>query len=405
MTRGRLPILALVPVLLLGLAGGWFAALQFTSPCPLGTATCTEFATFWRAWEIASDNFVDPNAVDPAKMTDGAISGMLDSLGDQGHTAYLSPTAAASEQEQMQGSFEGIGAYIDVREGQPLIIEPIEGSPAERAGIMAGDLIMAVNGESVRDVTIDELRGRVRGPKGTEVTLTIRRAGVTPDPEITVTRDAVRLLSVSWRMLPGQVAHVRINRFANDTSAELISALGEIENQDARTIVLDVRNNPGGLVSQLVRVASQFLPAETTILIEVDRAGERTPYPAEADGIARDIPLVVLINGNSASAAEILAAALRDAGRAPVVGERTFGTATVLRPFTFDDGAQMRLGIAQWLTPKGEEVRGIGVEPTEPVAMPPDGEVLSPTRAATLTDTEIGERDPQLARALELARQ
>jgi carboxyl-terminal processing protease len=404
--QAQIPFWLVLPiigaVLAIGIGSGYLLALEATSPCPLRQEECRELDNFWRVWRIATDNFVDPQAARPAAMTDGAIEGLLDSLGDVGHTTYLPPEVAQAERERLTGSFEGIGAYIDVRDGQPLIVEPIEGSPAERAGLRSDDLIMAVNGEEVRGVTIGELRNLVRGPKGTTVTLTIQREGVAESFDIAVVRDEVRLLSVSWRLLAGDVAHVRINRFAERTGEELRQALTDARAAGARAIVLDLRNNPGGLVNQLITVAGQFLPPGTTVLLEQNRAGQTTPYTTSGRGLATDLPLVVLVNRNSASAAEILAGALADNGRAEIVGVRTFGTATVLRPFDLEGGGQVRLGIAQWLTPNGEVVRNIGIEPTEPVALPIGVDPLTPTAAAALGAAVLQSDDAQLVRALEL---
>lgn len=407
--RIQLPIWLVVPllgfVLTLGGGGGYLLALRLTQPCPLAQNECAELGNFWRAWQIARDNFVDPEAIDPQQMTDGAINGMLDSLGDQGHTRYLNALETERERESLSGRFEGIGAYIDVRDGQPLIIAPIEGSPADRAGIEPNDLILKVDTVDVRGVTIEELRNRVRGPKGTQVTLTIQRTGRAEPFDIAITREEVNIPSVTWRMLPEQVAMVRINRFAERTSTELAQALTEARAQGARAVLLDLRNNPGGLVTQLVAVAGQFMPEGTTVLLEQDRDGATRPYLTANGGAALDLPLVVLVNNNSASAAEILAGALQDNQRARIVGQATFGTATVLRPFDLPGGGQLRLGTSQWLTPQGKVVRNIGITPDELVALPPGVAPLTPAEAAELNQEDLlKSADVQLVRGLELAR-
>jgi carboxyl-terminal processing protease len=386
-----------------GFGGGYLSALRLTAPCPLDAESCASFANFWKAWDIAEDNYVDPEAIDPQAMTDGAIAGMLDSLGDRGHTRYLSAEDAQSERESLSGRFEGIGAYIDVVDEQPVIIQPIEGSPAERAGIKAGDRIMQVNGEDVRGVTVEELRSKVRGPKGTSVTLTVMREGEVTPVDISVTREEIKLRSVSWRMLPDDVAMVHVNRFAEQTTEEFRQALSELESQGAQAIVLDLRNNPGGLVHELVGVAGQILPPESTVMLEQDRSGDQRPYKTDRDSTPTALPVVVLVNENSASAAEILAGALQENGRAQVIGAPTFGTATVLRPFDLPGGAQLRIGTSQWLTPKGEEVRGVGIEPDELVALPPGTTPLTPREAAELSAEVLRDgEDTQLSRALKV---
>jgi len=403
--RIRLPIWLVVPMLgltlVLGLAGGYLGTVRTINPCPQTPSVCAGFANFWKTWDLVSANYVDPKAIDPAKMTEGAIEGMLDSLGDRGHTRYLSADVARSESQSLSGRFEGIGAYIDVRDDQPLIIQPIEGSPAEKAGLRAGDLILKVNGTDVRGVTVDELRAKIVGPKGTQVTLTIQHNGEELPIDIKITREEIKVPSVSWRMLPNNMALMRLSQFTERSDDEMKQALTDARAQGATSVVLDLRNNPGGLVSTLVGVAGEFLPAETTVLLEQDRSGDRKPYKTNAGGVAGDLPLVVLVNNNTASAAEILAGALKDAGRARVIGVPTFGTATVLRTFDLNGGAQVRIGTTEWLTPKGEEVRGKGIDPDEVVALPPDAQPLSPTDAAKLDAQMLAQStDVQLVHAI-----
>jgi carboxyl-terminal processing protease len=407
--RVQLPIWLVVPmlglVLTLGLGGGYLGTLWFEEPrpCPEAPDVCAGFENFWKTWDLAKNEYVDPAAADSQKMTDGAIEGMLDSLGDNGHTRYLPPDEAKAEREELSGHFEGIGAYIDVKDGQPLIIQPIEGSPAEKAGLRPNDQILKVDGENVHGISVAELRSRVRGPKGTDVTLTIQHVGDTQPVDITITRAEINTPSVSWRMLRENVALVHLNQFAERSGEQVKQALTEAQAQGATSVVLDLRNNPGGYVNELVAVASQFLPEDTTVLLEQDRSGERMPYKTTAGGVATEIPLVVLVNSNSASSAEILAAALKDAGRARLVGEPTFGTATVLRTFNLNDGAQVRIGTTQWLTPNGEVVRGKGIAPDELVSLAPDAIPLSPANAAQLdTQALLASDDVQLVRALEV---
>jgi carboxyl-terminal processing protease len=404
----QLPIWLVVPLLgltlVLGLGGGYFGSLWLKSsyPCPLSEQACANFENFWKTWDLVNQNFVDPKAIDPQKMTDGAIEGMLDSLDDRGHTIYLSPEAARAARESLDGRFEGIGAYIDVRDSQPLIVQPIEGSPAERAGLRPGDLILKVNGEDVRGVTVEELRSKVRGPKGTSVTLTIKHEGEDLPIDVNVTREEINVPSVSWRMLADKVALVHLNQFASRSSDEMKKALTDAQAQGATAIVLDLRNNPGGLVNELVAVASQFLPADTTVLLEQNRAGERDPYKTREGGVATTIPLVVLVNNNSASSAEILAGAHKDPGRAKVICVPTYGTATLLRTYDLDGGAQVRIGTTQWLTPKGEVVRGKGIQPDELVDLPPGVTPLSPAEAARLdVQALLQSKDTQLVRAIQ----
>lgn len=407
--RIQLPIWLVVPMVALalvaGLGGGYFGGvfLRPSSSCPESADVCTRFENFWKTWDLARDEYVDPSAVVPQKMIDGAIEGMLDTLGDNGHTRYLPTDIAKAEREELSGKFEGIGAYIDVKNDQPIIVQPMEGSPAEQAGLRSNDQILKVNGEDVHGISVSELRNKVRGPKGTQVTLTVQHAGETAPVDIVITRAEITSPSVTWRMLPNQVALIHLNQFAERSGDELKQALNDARQQGAASIVLDLRNNPGGYVNELVAAASQFLPADTTVLLEQNRAGDKTPYKTAAGGVATDLPLVVLVNNNSASSAEILAGALKDAGRARLIGEPTFGTATVLRTFNLNDGAQVRIGTTQWLTPKGEVVRGKGIQPDELVSLAPEVAPLTPANAAKLdAQALLSSDDVQLVRALEV---
>ncbi|NWF79287.1 MAG: S41 family peptidase [Chloroflexi bacterium] len=408
--RARIPLWVVIGLLSLtlvgGLGGGLFAGYMLKRPaaaCPESAEVCAQFSVFWEAWELARARYVDPAAVDPGEMTAGAVNGMLDTLGDRGHTRFLSADEAQQWDEALRGSFEGIGAYIDVRNGRTMIVAPMEGSPAEQAGLRAGDVILAVNGESTSGWTVDELRTRVRGPSGTTVTMRVLHAGETMPVELTITRAQVVVPSVSWRMLPDDVALVRLSSFDDDAARELREALSAARQAGARALILDLRNNPGGLLEQAVMVASQFLPQGTTILLEENRDGEREVTTARNGGVALDLPLVVLINENSASSAEIVAGALQAADRARLIGETTFGTGTVLTPYRLSDGSRLLLGTQQWLTPDGRMIRGQGIEPDELVILSEEVAPLAPAEAAALSAAALRDSaDTQLARALDV---
>lgn len=407
--RARIPLWAasilLGLTLIGGVGGGMYAGRHLNRPpaaCPESPEVCEQFSVFWEAWELASKRFVDPAAIDPGEMTTGAVNGMLDSLGDNGHTRFLSAEEARQWEESLRGSFEGIGAYIDVRNGRTIIVAPIEGSPAEQAGLRPGDVILAVNGEPTTGWSVDELRTKVRGPGGTSVTLRVLHPGDNVPVEVTVVRVQVVVPSVNWRMLPDDVALIRLSSFDNDAGKELRDALTGAQEQGARAVVLDLRNNPGGLLDQAVEVASQFLPEGTTVLIEEDREGERKVTTARRGGVALDVPLVVLINENSASSAEIVSGALQAAGRAVLIGETTFGTGTVLTPYRLSDGSRLLLGTQQWLTPDERTIRGQGIEPDEVIVLGDEVAPLSPAEAAALPAAELrAGPDTQLARAVE----
>lgn len=393
--RAQVPLWVAIPFLGLVFAfgmGGGFASAQMLIPsteCPEEAQVCEDFGTFWQVWDLASANFVEADAVVPQQMIEGAINGMLNSLGDQGHTRYLSAEDATQWAESIQGSFEGIGAYVDVREGQTVIVAPIEGSPAEAAGIRAGDIILKVDGEDTTDWTIEELVTNVRGPEGSTVVLTVIHPGDTAPTDIEVVRDRVEVPSVTWTMLPDDVAFVRLSSFAQRSASEMEAALQEAQDEGARALILDLRDNPGGLVNEAIGIASQFVPEGTTVLLEENRARERIPTRTQREGVAQDIPMIVLVNFNTASSSEIVSGALQDAGRAQVLGVPTVGTGTVLSTYEVGDGAQLLLGTSQWLTPDGRVIRNQGITPDIEVMLPLTAQPVSPTTADDLSEEEF----------------
>ncbi len=338
----------------------------------------TEFAVFWEAWDIVLDNFVDRDRIDFTKMTYGAIQGMLDSLGDQGHTAFFSPEVARAENNALEGSFEGIGAYVDVTENQVRIVAPIRGSPAEQAGLLAGDVVLKIDDVEVSGLPQWEVIDMVRGPADSTVTLTVLHPDSTDPVDISIVRARIDIESVAWARVPEtNLAYIQISQFAADTARELDRALVAIQEEANRNapiegIVLDLRNNPGGLLNQALRVGSQFLSPGTIILNERNAQGRVNQFEALGRGRARTIPLVVLVNEGSASAAEIVSGALQANTRAKLVGMTTVGTGTVLVPFTLSDGSMIRLGVTHWLTPDMRLIKGQGIEPDVMIEQEPD---------------------------------
>lgn len=399
-----LPLLGLMVILGVGggvLAGGLLFNNQAT--CPESEEVCEEFAVFWEAWSLARDRYVDPAAAVPDQMIAGAVQGMLDTLGDGNHTRYLTAEDAERWDESLSAAFEGIGAYVDVRDGQALIVAPIPGSPADAAGLQSEDLIVAVDGESTEGWTIEELVTEVRGPEGSDVVLTIERAGEDVPFDVTITRSRVEIPSVAWSMLPEDVALVRLNSFSQRSGDELRAALTEAQDAGAQAVIFDLRGNPGGLVNEALMVASQFLPENTPVLIEEERSGRRVVTESRAGGVALEIPLVVLVDEFSASSSEIVAGALQDAGRAQVVGVPTVGTGTVLTPFVLDDGSRLLLGTSQWLTPEGRLIRAEGIAPDVVVDLPPEVRRLLPDEAGELSRDELLQsEDSQLVTGYEL---
>ena len=351
------------------LAFGAGAVVGATTQPVLAAESPGEFQVFWEAWGLVVDNFVDRDKVDFTEMTYGAIRGMLATLDDQNHTAFFTPEEARQEESQLEGSYQGIGAYVGMEDGVFKILTPFRGSPAENAGILAGDVVLKVDSEEVLGLSESEVVSRIRGPAGTQVVLTVLHPGSDEPVEIAVERGEIKVDSVLWSRIPGtDLAYVQITQFAADTSDELVKALEEIEAESSNGapvegIMLDLRNNPGGYLHEALRVGNQFLAPGQIILHERDAEGVLKTYEAEGRGLARNIPIVALINGGTASAGEILAGALQENGRARLVGETTLGTGTVLRPYTLSDGSVLRLGVTNWLTPQEHLIKGQGVKP------------------------------------------
>lgn len=393
-------------VMLTGTAfgAGLFVGGANLSPCITRTAEQpAQFDVFWEAWNLVQRNFVDRTALDATQLTHGAIRGMVDALGDTGHTSYLTPEQREARLTSIQGRFTGIGAQLGEEQGFPIIVAPFDGSPAQKAGIKPGDVIVAVNGEEVTGLTLTEIAEKVRGPADSQVTLTLFRQEENRSLEITVTRGEITIPAVSWAMVPEtQVAVIRLSQFSAQAKDEIVAAVTGAKAAGATGLVVDVRNNPGGLLDQAISVTSQFLPGGN-VLLEEDAEGNRTAYAVEAGGQATDLPLVVLVNPGTASSSEIFAGAVQDQQRGQVVGETTFGTGTVLQPYTLQDGSELLLGVKQWLTPNGRLIRNQGIQPDEVVELPLGSDLLTPLVFRDMSLEAIRtSQDTQLQKALEL---
>jgi carboxyl-terminal processing protease len=362
-----------------------------------------EFEVFWQVWNIVQNHFVDREALDATQLTYGAVNGLINALGDEGHTRFLTPKEMADQQTSISGKFYGIGAQVGIENGLPVIVSPFEGSPADLAGVKPGDIILEVNSEDVTTLPLNEVVDRIRGEEGTEVVIALFRPETNESYEVKIIRAEINIPAATWAMAPEtNVAVVRLNQFSANLKDEMLKAINEAKTAGATSLVIDVRNNPGGLLDQAVKVTSQFLK-EGNVLLQEDAQGNHEEFPVQSDGQATDIPLVVLINRGSASAAEIFAGAIQDQKRGPVVGETTFGTGTVLQPFELDDGSGLLLGTSQWLTPNGRLIRKQGIEPDITVKLPVGVDMLTPLGLKELTKDELLQsEDVQLLKALEL---
>jgi carboxyl-terminal processing protease len=348
------------------------------------------FKIFWETWQVVERDFYDKSQIDHQKLIYGAIKGMVDAVGDP-YTVYQTPAQRELSDTDLRGSFDGIGIQVDMKDNRLTVVAPIEGSPAEAAGFRPGDVVLAVDGKSLSGKTLNDTVGLIRGQRGTPVTLTVLRPDTTEPLEITVVRAEIKLKSVRARMMDDQIGYVRISSFSANTGTEIANGVKELVGQQARGIVLDLRNNPGGYLSTSVEAAAQFVDPGTVVLYQQSGNGDRKTYRTEGGGTASQVPIVVLVNKGSASASEILAGALRDNGRAILVGEKTFGKGTVQNVHELSDKSGLRVTTAQWLTPSENPIQGVGLSPDRVVEMP---------ATATISSEATRAEDPQLDAAV-----
>ena len=305
--------------------------------------------------------------VDDGKLMDGAISGMVQALGDP-HSIYLDPEMYGQLMDQTEGSFGGIGVYMGFKDGGVQIVSVMEGTPGEAAGLRAGDEIIAVDGTPVTEYQPEEVAMHIRGEIGTDVTLTVRRAGEA-DKDYQITRASIEMKTVAGRMLEDGMGYIRIGNFSERTGREFASVLQDLEGLGMNGLILDLRENPGGLIKSCVEVANHVVPKGTVVSV-IDKNGKKETYESEL--AESKYPIVVLIDGNSASASEILAGALQDTGAATLVGTKSYGKGSVqvVVPMHHDDA--LKLTIAKYYTPSGRCIDGLGIEPDVEIALPSD---------------------------------
>jgi carboxyl-terminal processing protease len=365
-------MLAILLLIVTTFAAGYYVGQSPWAPyAAFGPATATpdeakeSFTPFWEVWNLVHTRYYDL-PVDDDLLTQGAIEGMLAALEDQ-HTRYLTPADETAAREAMSGEFQGIGAEVEAVDDTIVIVSPIEGSPAEAAGLQPGDILRAADGVDLTGMTVVEAARLVRGPKGTAVRLLIERDG--EQFEVEIVRDVIELKSVSSEILEGNVAYVRLNRFGNQSAEELAEALASVMAANPVGLVLDLRRNPGGSLDTAVAVADQFLD-EGIILREVFGGEREQLYESSDEGLAQDVPLVVLIDEGSASASEVLAGAIRDRERGILIGQTTFGKGTVQTWQGLSNGGGLRLTIARWLTPGETWVHEAGLDPDYFIPLP-----------------------------------
>lgn len=345
------------------------------------TGTPTGFIKFFRTLHVVEHNY--PGEVDKQDLLNGALEGIVSKLGDK-HSSYLDGDDFKAFSDQTSGSYAGIGVYIGKSDEGTIVAGVMEDSPAEEAGVQRGDLIQAIDGKSTQGMELEDISKSIRGPVDTQVTLTVGRNGVSQDIEIT--RRQIQIKTVGGQMIEGtNIGYIRISIFSEKTGDEFTKQFQELRAQGMERMILDLRNNPGGLVDQAVAVCSNFVPPDSVILSFTSRSGKVSEYKAQ--GTTATLPLVVLVNENSASASEIVAGAIQDLKLGPIVGTKSYGKGTVQSVYPVDTGDAIKLTVAKYHTTNGREIDGVGIEPDTVVNLQPN----DPT-------------DYQLEKALEIAR-
>lgn len=349
-----------------------------------------DFSLFWKVWDLLKEKHVNKNSLDAQQLMYGAIKGMLHATGDP-YTNFFDPKETTSFSEQIAGSFEGIGAELGIKDNVLTIIAPLESSPAEKAGLRAGDKIVKIGNKMTSDMSIDEAVDLIRGKKGTQVTITIFREGESTTREVTITREQIEIKSVKWEIKDNNIAYIKINEFGETTADEFRLAATDIKNKNPKGIILDLRNNPGGFVDKCVDIASFFIPKGKVVVIEEDSAGKRSRLYTNGGDSLSGTPLVVLINEGSASASEILAGALHDDQGITLIGKKSFGKGSVQEFIKLPGGTSTKITVAKWLTPNGDYIMEKGITPDIEADL-------------TLDNFKNGQ-DPQLDKAMEIIRE
>ncbi len=318
-----------------------------------------ELKVFSEVLSLVRKNYVED--VKPKDLIYGAIKGMLGSLDP--HSAFMTPEQYREMQVDTRGEFGGIGIQIGVKDGMLTVIAPIEDTPAYRAGIKAGDKIIKINNDFTKDMGLHDAVSKMRGAPSTPVKLTILREGWKETKDFTITREIIKIKSVKSKLLEDGIGYVKINQFQEQTASDLSKALDKLIEQNIGYLVLDLRNNPGGLLNSAVDVSSQFLPHNKLVVFIKDRKGEKMEYRSGKETVIPNIPMVVLVNQGSASASEIVAGALKDWNRGVIIGTQTFGKGSVQSVIPLNDGSAIRLTTARYYTPNGVSIQSTGITP------------------------------------------
>jgi len=343
-----------------------------------------DFDLYWEVWDLLKKDYVNKDDLADKQLFYGSLEGLVSSLDDP-YSEFMDPQENKQFEEDMSGTFEGIGAEIGIRDDLLTVISPIEGTPAQKVGIMAGDKILEINGESTQNMDINEAVSKIKGPKGTEVVLSIFRNGFDDIKEFTIIRDVISIKSVSYEKLDNNLFLIKINSFNGDTNYLFSQAIKEILTQDPDGIIVDLRNNPGGYLEVAVMMLGEWINGEVAVL-EQFANGKTTEYLADGLNRLKNYSTVIIINEGSASASEILAGALRDYKKATIIGEQSYGKGSVQMVKNLNDGSAIKITVAKWLTPMGQNINEEGIKPDQEVEL-------------TYEDFE-NDRDPQLEAAI-----
>lgn len=356
------------------------------------------------ARQVIQTNFVIREETSTENLENGALAGMVEILGDTGHSRFMTPAMVQEQHDYAAGEFEGIGAYVEMRDGFATIVSPIDNSPAQAAGVQPGYIVLEVDGEDMAGRTLQDVVSYILGPAGTDVAITFFDPSTGENVIMTITRARIELQNVTWMMLPGtSLALIRLAGFSRGVGDDVADAINAASAEGATGIIFDLRNNPGGLLDEAVHVAGQFLPPESVVVLRQDADGNVREEKTSRKDIGSTLPTIVLVNQGSASASEIVSGALQDHQRATLVGETTFGTGTVLNEFPLSDGSAILLAIEQWLTPDGRVIWREGIVPDEVVALTGPVRLITPENSRNLTAEQLAATDDvQLTRAIEL---
>lgn len=383
-------VLAFVGTYLLGfgtaasISGGWLGqqitAIRFGG----SKQSQIDFALYWDVWNRVHRDYVGD--INDQDLFYGSIKGMVGGLNDP-YTIFMNPTEAKRFDEDVSGAFSGIGVEIGIKDNVLTVISPLDDTPASKAGIKSGDIIAKIDDKDTSNMTINDAVSFIRGPKDTTVKLTILPKGTSDLKDIEVKRDTITVKSVKYELKNNSIGYVRITQFSQDTPNAVRSALEDLKSKNITGLILDLRNNPGGYLDGAQQVASQLI-SSGVVVSEQDKSGKKKDLYTTSAPIFPDLPMVVLVNGGSASASEIVAGAIQDRGRAKLVGEKTFGKGSVQNIENLPGGASLKVTIAKWLTPSGRQISGAGIKPDIELVLSPD-------------DEKAG-KDNQLEKALEM---